>query len=122
MDGRDLNITITRAKFEELCMDLFKKCLPPVENAARNKALSQNRANEVVKALESRGVVAGSLIPRGFGSEQPVADNATAEGKQQNRRVVINPATSADADKYKADLEDAAKKAAKKKVKKVKRK
>jgi len=31
MDGRDLNITITRAKFEELCMDLFKRCIPPLE-------------------------------------------------------------------------------------------
>jgi OOP family OmpA-OmpF porin len=91
-------------------------------NAARNKTLSQNRANEVVKALESRGVVAGSLIPRGFGSEQPVADNTTAEGKQQNRRVVINPATTADADKYRTDLEEAAKKAAQKKVKRTKRK
>src|SRR5690606_2962540 len=28
-DGKDLCLTITRPKFEELCMDLFKKCLPP---------------------------------------------------------------------------------------------
>merc|ERR1712054_222254 len=32
-EGEDYSITMTRAKFEELCMDLFRKCMPPVENA-----------------------------------------------------------------------------------------
>ena len=30
-EGEDYNNNITRAKFEELCMDLFRKCMPPVE-------------------------------------------------------------------------------------------
>lgn len=30
-DNEDFNCTLTRAKFEELCLDLFKQCIPPVE-------------------------------------------------------------------------------------------
>ena len=30
-DGEDYSCTLSRAKFEELCIDLFRKCMPPVE-------------------------------------------------------------------------------------------
>ena len=30
-EGEDFNITVSRAKFEELCMPAFRKCMPPVE-------------------------------------------------------------------------------------------
>lgn len=48
IDGKDLNMTITRAKFEELCMDLFKLCLPPVEGALRDSKISKNEIHDVV--------------------------------------------------------------------------
>jgi len=48
MDGKDLNITLNRAKFEELCIDLFKKCLPPVENALKDSKLSKSEIHDVV--------------------------------------------------------------------------
>jgi len=57
---------------------------------AVNQPLSVNRASSVVKYLKSCGV-ASSQIKRteGQGSTNPVADNATAEGRKQNRRVEI---------------------------------
>lgn len=56
---------------------------------ALNKKLSQNRA-DVVKAYLTNNLKVDSsrLTSVGFGDEQPVADNKTNEGKQQNRRVI----------------------------------
>jgi len=58
-----------------------------VGNAANNKLLSQNRAKAVVAYLVSIGVPEIRLVAAGYGKDQPVADNATAEGRQLNRRV-----------------------------------
>ena len=41
----------------------------------------------VVKYLIDHGVPAESITAKGFGETRPVADNATKEGRQQNRRV-----------------------------------
>lgn len=38
----DFSITITRAKFEELCMPLFKETIPPVEKVLKDTGLSKN--------------------------------------------------------------------------------
>ncbi len=56
---------------------------------AYNVKLSQRRAAAVVKALVKRGVPAERLVAQGFGPDQPVADNATAEGRAKNRRVEV---------------------------------
>lgn len=55
--------------------------------AAYNKKLSLKRAQAVVKALEARGVDPKQLSSDGMGEEQPIADNSTAEGRSQNRRI-----------------------------------
>lgn len=47
-DNEDFNCTITRAKFEELCLDLFKKCIPPVEQVLKDSGMSKNQIHEVV--------------------------------------------------------------------------
>ena len=47
-DGQDLSETITRAKFEELCMDLFKKTLGPVEKVLEDASLKKNQVDELV--------------------------------------------------------------------------
>ena len=62
-------------------------------NDAINEPLSRNRALAVSNYLQSRGVNASRLTTAGYGSRQPVASNATAEGRAQNRRVeiLINP-------------------------------
>lgn len=54
--------------------------------AAYNKDLSQRRAQSVVEYLQGKGVTV-PLAAEGMGEESPVADNATAEGRAQNRRV-----------------------------------
>jgi outer membrane protein OmpA-like peptidoglycan-associated protein len=56
-------------------------------NAAANKKLSAARAAAVVKWPAAHGVEASRLSSEGHGQEVPLADNATEEGRRQNRRV-----------------------------------
>lgn len=56
-------------------------------DAAKNKDLSDRRAKAVVKYLTDKGIAADRLVGEGFGQERPIADNATEEGKANNRRV-----------------------------------
>ena len=57
---------------------------------ASNAALSARRAAAVKDALSSRyGVAAGRLTTRGAGGGQPIATNATLEGRAKNRRVEL---------------------------------
>jgi outer membrane protein OmpA-like peptidoglycan-associated protein len=58
---------------------------------AYNMKLSQQRAEAVRNFLISRGVAADRLTAKGYGESQPVADNATEEGRFQNRRVELYP-------------------------------
>jgi len=44
----DFNITITRAKFEELCNKLFSECIPPVEKVLKDSNISKSQIYEVV--------------------------------------------------------------------------
>ena len=55
--------------------------------AAYNKKLSADRAEAVKAYLVSKGVKAERLDAAGFGPEKPIADNKTAAGREQNRRV-----------------------------------
>lgn len=54
-----------------------------------NKSLSERRAMAVRDRLLSMGVERDRISTRGFGEENPVADNSTASGRQLNRRVEI---------------------------------
>jgi len=56
---------------------------------AYNMTLSQRRAEAVASYLSSRGVSASRIRSQGFGETQPVASNATEEGRSANRRVEI---------------------------------
>ena len=58
-----------------------------VGNAASNVILSKQRANAVAAALKTRGINPGRIT--GFGAENPVASNATPEGRERNRRVEV---------------------------------
>lgn len=58
--------------------------------AASNEALSERRASAVKDWLVSHAQIAAACIStKGFGATQPVASNATATGRQKNRRVEI---------------------------------
>ena len=61
-----------------------------VGDAAYNETLSKQRADAVANYLKSKGVVLGDrFTTKGFGAADPVADNATEEGRAANRRVTI---------------------------------
>lgn len=58
-------------------------------SAATNNALSLRRANAVSNYLRLQGVNGNRIITDGLGSANPIASNATAAGREQNRRVEI---------------------------------
>lgn len=44
----DFNITLTRAKFEDMCMPLFRKCMDPVNTVLNDSKISKSNVNEIV--------------------------------------------------------------------------
>jgi OmpA-OmpF porin, OOP family len=60
-------------------------------SVAWNRVLSQQRADEVVRYLqEDRDIPLRRIItPFGYGTTRPVADNGSADGRRQNRRVEV---------------------------------
>lgn len=57
-EGHDLNIPITRAKFEQMCDHLFKKCISPVEQVMRDSKYAKSDVDDIVL------VGGSSRIPR----------------------------------------------------------
>lgn len=57
--------------------------------AEYNDSLSERRARTVRDYLASAGVEEERMTVRGYGERSPIADNATPEGKAENRRVVL---------------------------------
>ena len=77
-EGEDFNVNISRAKFEELCLPHFRKCMPPVENVLKDADVGKGQVHEVV-------LVGGSTrIPKIQSMLQDFFN-----GKQLNRS--INP-------------------------------
>ncbi|WP_273212697.1 MULTISPECIES: OmpA family protein [Helicobacter] len=56
-------------------------------NPAYNQKLSERRATAVKNKIIEEGIAADRLDARGYGETRPIADNATKEGRKQNRRV-----------------------------------
>ena len=56
-------------------------------DADSNMTLSQNRAKTVYDYLISKGINEGRLTFNGYGQDRPIADNATPEGREENRRT-----------------------------------
>ena len=48
IDNKDLNIKITRQKFEELCIDLFNKCIQPLTNILKDSKCTKNEIDEII--------------------------------------------------------------------------
>jgi OOP family OmpA-OmpF porin len=59
-----------------------------VGSAKKNMALSQARAETVMSYLQTHGVT-NSMTAKGYGKDNPIADNKTADGRLQNRRVSL---------------------------------
>lgn len=58
-----------------------------------NMKLSEKRAGSVAEYLRAQAIASSRIVTKGFGETQPVATNATPEGRAQNRRVtfIITP-------------------------------
>ena len=56
-------------------------------NKNTNLLLSEKRANAVMIWLVKKGIDKKNLTSNGYGPENPIADNATAEGREKNRRI-----------------------------------
>ena len=63
-----------------------------------NLELSQSRADSVLNELRARRVLTGSFRAKGFGEANPIADNKSEDGREENRRIefkLIRPDTVA---------------------------
>ena len=63
---------------------------------AVNERISKERADAVANFLVGQGISRSRLTTEGLAFDQPVADNSTAEGRAQNRRVEIYITANAD--------------------------
>ena len=58
-----------------------------VGSSATNQRLSESRAASVVNYLQGKGLANDTMVAKGYGETQPIADNATREGRDDNRRI-----------------------------------
>lgn len=72
-----------------------------------NLQISQQRAEAVLTALLSQRVLTSGLTAKGYGPEQPIADNGTEEGRAQNRRIAFRLITDETDDSEAAENADA---------------
>ncbi|KAJ1456827.1 heat shock protein 70 [Pelagophyceae sp. CCMP2097] len=84
-EGIDFNSTITRARFEDLNMDYFRKCMDPVEKVMRDAKISKNQVHEVVLVGGSTRIPKiQSLLEDFFNGKEPCKsinpDEAVAYG------------------------------------------
>merc|ERR1719451_817 len=77
-DGEDFSESLTRARFEERCGDLFKKTLGPVKNVMEDSGLKKNQIDEIVLVGGSTRIPKGQALIKDF-----------FNGKEPNRG--INP-------------------------------
>jgi outer membrane protein OmpA-like peptidoglycan-associated protein len=96
--GQSALLPIARQKIDEVAKAVkdqgFKSLLVEGHtdsqgSAKKNDELSQARAESVRQQLASNGIPADKIRAQGLGSSRPVADNNTAEGRANNRRVEI---------------------------------
>jgi OOP family OmpA-OmpF porin len=71
-----------------------------------NEQLSQDRADTVIAELRNRRVATGGFVATGFGETQPIADNKTEEGREENRRIEFNLIDAAAESDAATDLEN----------------
>merc|ERR1711981_456749 len=72
MDGQDLVETLTRAKFEELCMDLFKNTIKPVDKVLKDSDMTKDQIHDVVLVGGSTRIPkVQQLLKDFFGGKEP---------------------------------------------------
>merc|ERR1712070_561968 len=98
-DGVDYNSTITRARFEDLCMDFFKKCMDPCEKVLRDSKISKNEVHEVVLVGRSTRIPkVQSMLSDFFNGKEPCKninpDEAVAFGATVQAAILTTGGTS----------------------------
>ncbi|MCA0847546.1 OmpA family protein [Salipiger thiooxidans] len=102
------------AELLKLCGDIPLEIQGHTDSQGResmNQQLSQDRAQAVLDALRNRRVLTASYRVRGYGEEQPIADNKTEEGREANRRIefrLIRPEPTEDVKTTLEELEEGA--------------
>ena len=89
-EGKDFSETLTRAKFEELNMDLFKKTLKPVEQVLKDAKIKKNEINDIVLVGGSTRIpkvqalleeyFGGKKASKGINPDEAVAFGAAVQG------------------------------------------
>jgi heat shock protein 5 len=109
-DGKDFSETLSRAKFEELNMDLFKKTLKPVEQVLKDAKVKKNEVDDIVlvggstripKVVELIEEYFGKKASKGINPDEAVAFGAAVQagvlsGEKGTEDVVlmdVNPLT-----------------------------
>lgn len=82
------SVAIVLRKFEKTLIDVNGHT-DSTGSLAHNQALSERRALSVASYLNGQGIDPRRVSSLGFGPSQPVASNATPDGRAQNRRVEI---------------------------------
>ncbi len=82
------SVAIVLNKFNQTLVDVNGHT-DSTGSQAHNQALSERRAASVANYLAGRGVDQRRMSTLGFGPSQPIASNATPEGRAQNRRVEV---------------------------------
>ena len=95
MEGEDLNVVITRSKFEDLCMDLFKKCIPPLENVLKDSKMSKSQIHDVVLVGGSTRIPKiQQMVQEFFNGKEPNKsinpDEAVAYGAAVQAAIITN--------------------------------
>jgi len=89
-DGKDLSVTLTRAKFEELCLDLFKSTITPVKKVLTDSGLERSQIDQVVLVGGSTRIPKiqellqeffdGKELNKGINPDEAVAYGAAVQG------------------------------------------
>ncbi len=86
---KHLNVTLTRAKMEQICDDLFARCTPPFKNCIKDSGISTDKIDELVlvggmtrmpKVVEIAKQLAGKQPHQGVNPDEVVAIGAAIQG------------------------------------------
>merc|ERR1712224_513283 len=98
-EGIDYFTSVSRARFEELCMDLFRKSMDPVEKVLRDSKIAKNRVHDVVLVGGSTRIPkVQSMLSDFFNGKEPSReinpDEAVAYGAAVQAAILSGGDTS----------------------------
>lgn len=96
IDGESAKVMGLLAAALDKCTNLRMEIAGHTDNDGsdtNNLSISQARADAVLIALQGRQVDVSGFVAKGYGESAPIADNATADGREANRRIEFNLVT-----------------------------